>query len=148
MAVEACGRAREVRMIVPGTTAQHAGLKQITPPITTATFPRVTIQRCILVVLMPEILAPLPHIAVHLIQAKGIGRERTNRHSLLPVFALGGAIVGVIAIEAGTQTAYPWGDDPGSNNTNCNGRGSPWDCETQKVNSHSIYSMTYSASQA
>ena len=28
---------------------------------------------------------------------------------------------------AGTQTAYPWGDDIGNNNANCNGCGSQWD---------------------
>jgi formylglycine-generating enzyme required for sulfatase activity len=28
---------------------------------------------------------------------------------------------------AGTQTAYPWGDDIGKNNANCDGCGSQWD---------------------
>jgi len=31
------------------------------------------------------------------------------------------------AARAGTQTAYPWGDDIGKNNANCNGCGSRWD---------------------
>ena len=31
------------------------------------------------------------------------------------------------AARAGTQTAYPWGDDIGKNNSNCNGCGSQWD---------------------
>jgi formylglycine-generating enzyme required for sulfatase activity len=31
------------------------------------------------------------------------------------------------AARAGTQTAYPWGDDIGRNNANCNGCGSKWD---------------------
>jgi formylglycine-generating enzyme required for sulfatase activity len=31
------------------------------------------------------------------------------------------------AARAGTQTAYPWGDQIGRNNTNCNGCGSRWD---------------------
>ncbi len=31
------------------------------------------------------------------------------------------------AARAGTQTAYPWGDDIGSNHANCDGCGSPWD---------------------
>jgi formylglycine-generating enzyme required for sulfatase activity len=31
------------------------------------------------------------------------------------------------AARAGTQTAYPWGDEIGSNNANCNGCGSKWD---------------------
>jgi formylglycine-generating enzyme required for sulfatase activity len=31
------------------------------------------------------------------------------------------------AARAGTQTAYPWGDELGNNNANCAGCGSPWD---------------------
>jgi formylglycine-generating enzyme required for sulfatase activity len=31
------------------------------------------------------------------------------------------------ATRAGTQTAYPWGDDIGKNNANCNDCGSKWD---------------------
>ena len=31
------------------------------------------------------------------------------------------------ATRAGTRTAYPWGDDIGKNNANCNGCGSRWD---------------------
>jgi formylglycine-generating enzyme required for sulfatase activity len=31
------------------------------------------------------------------------------------------------AARAGTQTAYPWGGDIGSNNANCHSCGSPWD---------------------
>jgi formylglycine-generating enzyme required for sulfatase activity len=31
------------------------------------------------------------------------------------------------AARGGTQTAYPWGDDIGKNNANCNGCGSKWD---------------------
>jgi formylglycine-generating enzyme required for sulfatase activity len=31
------------------------------------------------------------------------------------------------AARAGTETAYPWGDDVGKNNANCNACGSQWD---------------------
>ncbi|MCP5242090.1 MAG: SUMF1/EgtB/PvdO family nonheme iron enzyme [Burkholderiales bacterium] len=31
------------------------------------------------------------------------------------------------AARGGTQTAYPWGDEPGNNNANCAGCGSQWD---------------------
>ena len=31
------------------------------------------------------------------------------------------------AARAGTQTAYPWGKDVGTNNANCGGCGSRWD---------------------
>ena len=33
------------------------------------------------------------------------------------------------AARAGTQTVYPWGDDLGKNNANCNGCGSQWDAK-------------------
>jgi formylglycine-generating enzyme required for sulfatase activity len=33
------------------------------------------------------------------------------------------------ATRAGTTTAYPWGDDIGENNANCNGCGSEWDAK-------------------
>ena len=33
------------------------------------------------------------------------------------------------AARAGTETAYPWGDDVGKNNANCNGCGSEWDAK-------------------
>jgi formylglycine-generating enzyme required for sulfatase activity len=33
------------------------------------------------------------------------------------------------AARAGTQTAYPWGDEIGKNNANCKGCGSQWDGE-------------------
>jgi formylglycine-generating enzyme required for sulfatase activity len=34
-------------------------------------------------------------------------------------------------VRAGTTTAYPWGDDIGRNNANCNGCGSQWDNKQQ-----------------
>jgi formylglycine-generating enzyme required for sulfatase activity len=40
------------------------------------------------------------------------------------------------AARAGAQTAYPWGDDIGQNNSNCRGCGSQWDnIETAPVGS-------------
>jgi len=35
------------------------------------------------------------------------------------------------AARAGTQTAYPWGDEIGKNNANCQGCGSQWDAKNQ-----------------
>ena len=53
------------------------------------------------------------------------------------------------AARAGTQTAYPWGDDIGKNNANCNGCGSQWDNkQTAPVGSFAptgSVSMTWSA---
>ena len=34
------------------------------------------------------------------------------------------------AARAGAQTAYSWGERPGTGNANCNGCGSPWDLQT------------------
>jgi formylglycine-generating enzyme required for sulfatase activity len=51
------------------------------------------------------------------------------------------------ATRAGTQTAYPWGNDIGKNNANCDGCGSQWDNEqTAPVgsfapNSFGLYDM-------
>jgi formylglycine-generating enzyme required for sulfatase activity len=39
------------------------------------------------------------------------------------------------AARAGTQTAYPWGDDIGKNNANCAGCGSKWDRQPSPVGS-------------
>jgi len=40
------------------------------------------------------------------------------------------------AARAGTRTIYPWGNDVGLNNANCNGCGSRWDnLETAPVGS-------------
>ena len=51
------------------------------------------------------------------------------------------------ATRAGTQTAYPWGDDIGRNNANCNGCGSKWDARQTapvgsfKPNAFGLYDM-------
>ena len=51
------------------------------------------------------------------------------------------------ATRAGTQTAYPWGDDIGKNNANCNGCGSKWDASQTapvgsfKPNAFGLYDM-------
>jgi formylglycine-generating enzyme required for sulfatase activity len=51
------------------------------------------------------------------------------------------------ATRAGGQTAYPWGDDIGRNNANCNGCGSEWDARQTalvgsfKPNAFGLYDM-------
>ena len=52
------------------------------------------------------------------------------------------------AARAGTQTAFPWGNDLGSNNANCNGCGSQWDNEQSapagsfKANAYGLHDMS------
>jgi formylglycine-generating enzyme required for sulfatase activity len=54
---------------------------------------------------------------------------------------------------AGTQTAYPWGDEVGMSNANCNGCRSPWDAKhTSRVasfapNAFSLYDMIGNVAQ-
>ncbi len=50
---------------------------------------------------MPFIQAPFPHIAVHVIQAPGIGRETGYVCGLLPIIALGAISINVIAVVVG-----------------------------------------------
>ena len=88
------GRAGLRRTVGPGPAARHAGH-------TAAPFPRRAILRCAVVGVGPSILAPFPHVVVHVVKAGGIGRERSHRHGFPSGFTFGRAVVGVIAIEVG-----------------------------------------------
>ena len=63
--------------------------------------PRLVIVRGEVVTLMPVVLAPLIHIAVHIVQAPAIGREAGHVDGLLAVGALGAASINIIAVVVG-----------------------------------------------
>ena len=69
---------QETRKVEPGPTAQSA-------VIAIAAGPRIAIVRCTAIRAVPAILDPLPHIAVHVIKAKGVGRKTTNRTCLIVI---------------------------------------------------------------
>lgn len=92
--MEAGGGAAVPRFANPGPAAHHAGT--LSP-----TFPSGTVARGTFVALVRSVLAPFPDIAMHVVQAEGVGRERAHRHGLFSVFTLGGAVVGVVTIEVG-----------------------------------------------
>lgn len=60
------GRAASPGIAIPGPAAQHAGY--LIPG-----FPGRTVYRRAGVAIMPGVLAPFPHIAVHVVQAEGVG---------------------------------------------------------------------------
>jgi len=54
---------------------------------------------------VPSVLAPFPDIAVHVVEAEGIGREGAYRGGFLAVFARRRAVVAVVAVEVGLVRA-------------------------------------------
>ena len=53
------------------------------------------------VTVMPVVFAPLPHIAVHVMQAPAVGREAGHLGGLLAISALGAVSINVIAVVVG-----------------------------------------------
>lgn len=53
------------------------------------------------IAVVPMIQAPLPHIAVHVVQSPGVRRKHPHWRGLLPVFALGPIGIDIISIVIG-----------------------------------------------
>src|SRR5262245_10311314 len=60
-----------------------------------------TVGGCGLVAVVPAVLRPLPHIAVHLVEAPRVWRESIDRHRLPPIGAFRAAAIGEIAVVVG-----------------------------------------------
>ena len=72
----AIGRAEDPWVVEPGTATQH------TPTTVPAARPRRAIARSPSIVLMPAVLDPLPHVAVHVVQTPRGRVERPHRRGL------------------------------------------------------------------
>ncbi len=70
----AVGGTQVPRIVVPGSTPKHAR-------VTATTCPGTAIFRGTLTIVLQTILYPLPHVAVHVMQPPGIGRETAYRRS-------------------------------------------------------------------
>src|SRR5262249_7803880 len=81
----ACG-AEAPRIVAPGAAAKN-------PATTISGCHRRAVRRRAIVVVIPAVLHPLPHVAVHVVEAPPVLRETVHSHRLLPVFALGPAAV-------------------------------------------------------
>src|SRR6266571_5346494 len=88
-------RTQVARVVQPRAAAQDAAVR------IAALFPRLAGQRRAFVGVVHHVLHPLPHIAVHVVQAPGVGREFAGRCGALAVHALRAAVVGVIAVVVG-----------------------------------------------
>src|SRR5262249_10439875 len=87
----AVGGAAGVAAGVPAPAAQHAH------PAARGAF-RVAVQTAAVVVLLEPIAAPLPDVAVHVVQAEGVGLVRADGGRAGEIRTVAGA-VGVIAVE-------------------------------------------------
>jgi hypothetical protein len=80
----AVGRAEVLRTVVPGTAAVD------TPTAIPALQPCGAVRRCALVFFVPDILAPLVDVAVHVEEAPGVCLETVDRNCWSPVLAFRG----------------------------------------------------------
>ena len=98
---EAVGRAAEPGVEAPRTAAQQ-------PPFVFFCLlikPGTSIRWSPLVAVMPMIFAPLIHIAMHVVEAPGIGREAGHLDGLVAEAALGAICIAIIAIVIGQLRA-------------------------------------------
>src|SRR5712675_267634 len=87
----AAGGAEEARIEVPGTTAKDTVLAL-------SSRPGRAVGRRIVVIVVPTIRRPFPHVAVHLVEAPRVGMEKVDRHGFFPILFFRSAAIPVIAI--------------------------------------------------
>ena len=76
---------------VPGTATQHS-------VIICSSFPRTSVSRCTIIIVMPFIAAPFPNIPVHIVQTKRIGRKTSDIRCLFAITSLRRRTIGIVAI--------------------------------------------------
>lgn len=86
------------RAAVPGVAAPRAAAQQPSSYIISVVSPRATICWCSVIVVMPVISAPLPHVAMHVVQPPGIGREAAGVGGLFAINSFLTPTIGVITI--------------------------------------------------
>jgi hypothetical protein len=86
--------------VVPGAAAQQPFCLVIRGPLVDPSQP---IPGSTLVAAVPLVLAPLPHIAVHVLQAPCVGREAAHIGGLMPVFALRAFAIGAPRVVVGSS---------------------------------------------
>ena len=90
------------RAAVPGVAAPRPAAQQPWFKVSGGRYvPGLVITRGEVVTVMPMVFAPLPHIAVHIVQAPAIGRKAGHLNSLLAISALGAISINVIAVVVG-----------------------------------------------
>lgn len=87
----------EPRIVERGTAAKNAGDGW------TVTIFGISIIRRLGITPRVGVLAPLPHVAMHVVQAEGIGRKLTDCSCSLPVLALHSVAIRVVAIVVGLR---------------------------------------------
>ena len=80
------------RIVDPGAAAKD-------PATAISGCPGGAIRRRAAVISIPAVLHPLPHVAMHVVEAKGVGLERAHLDRLLPVDTLGASAIRVVALK-------------------------------------------------
>ena len=85
-------RAAVARIVAPRTAAQQATV------VLVAVGPSAAVLGSAAIAVMPVVGAPFPHVAVHVVHAKRIGRKNADVRSLVATFSLGLRFVGCFAV--------------------------------------------------
>ena len=101
------GGMQEPRSVMPGTAPNHS-------QAAVTTHPGAAIRRGTYVTAVPAILYPLPHIAMHVLQAPSVGRKTPYRRSPVTTPATAATIaIGPVATDAVAPTVLRAAPGPG-----------------------------------